>query len=410
MNSIEVVGVGKAYKAYAQKRGRALEWIGFPPQHQLHWVLRDIDFALGVGESVGIIGMNGAGKSTLLKIIAGVVQPTTGAVNRSGRLSALLELGMGFHPEFSGRQNVYMAGQLHGLTAHEVHQRMGEIEDFAEIGAYIDEPVRTYSSGMHVRLAFSVATALRPDVLIVDEALAVGDIYFQQKCFERLARFRQQGTTLLLVSHAMPTIVQMCDRAILLRKGELEFDGATKQATDLYQADVLLSLDKRRSDLAIEKDGGATAGNLTTSSAKLISVGTFDAKGQEAQTLFSESEAEIRITYRIERDIDDPHVGFKIRDRYGRVLFETNSYCMGITPGARKAGSTLTATFRFLMLLAAGDYTVTAGLANRGFAEGSFEEALSFEHEVHAFTVVHPSRAIRWTGAVNLRPTLTVGS
>jgi lipopolysaccharide transport system ATP-binding protein len=354
--------------------------------------------------------MNGAGKSTLLKIIAGVVQPTQGVVNRAGRLGALLELGMGFHPEFSGRENVYMAGQLQGLSALEVRQRMGEIEDFAEIGGYIDEPVRTYSSGMHVRLAFSVATALRPDVLIVDEALAVGDIYFQQKCFERLASFRKQGTTLLLVSHAMPTIVQMCDRAILLRKGDLEFDGSTKEATDLYQADVLISLDKRKSDLAVEKRGAGTAGNLTTTSATLTSVRTFDSAGQESQTLFSESEAEIRIAYRIERDLDDPHVGFKIRDRYGRVLFETNSYCMGITPGHRKAGAILTASFRFEMLLAAGDYTVTAGLANRGFAEGSFEEALSFEHDVHAFTVVHPAQAIRWLGAIHLRPTLSLSA
>jgi lipopolysaccharide transport system ATP-binding protein len=406
VNSIEVIGVGKAYKAYSRKRGRALEWLGFPAQHQLHWVLRNINLQLGTGESVGIIGMNGAGKSTLLKIIAGVVQPTQGVVNRAGRLGALLELGMGFHPEFSGRENVYMAGQLQGLSAHEVRQRMGEIEDFAEIGGYIDEPVRTYSSGMHVRLAFSVATALRPDVLIVDEALAVGDIYFQQKCFERLASFRKQGTTLLLVSHAMPTIVQMCDRAILLRKGDLEFDGSTKEATDLYQADVLVSLDKRKSDLAVEKRGAAI--NITTSSATLTSVRTFDSTGQETQTLFSESEVDLRIAYRIERDLDDPHVGFKIRDRFGRVLFETNSYCMGITPGPRKAGSILEASFRFTMLLAAGDYTVTAGLANRGFAEGSFEEALSFEHDTHAFTVVHPADSIRWSGAVNLRPDLSL--
>jgi lipopolysaccharide transport system ATP-binding protein len=356
--------------------------------------------------------MNGAGKSTLLKIIAGVVQPTRGVVNRVGRLAALLELGMGFHPEFSGRQNVLMAGQLQGLSASDVQRHMGEIEDFAEIGAYIDEPVRTYSSGMQVRLAFSVATAVRPEVLIVDEALAVGDIYFQQKCFERLASFREQGTTLLLVSHAIPTIVQMCDRVVLLRKGELAFDGSPKEATDLYQADVLISLDKRKDEMAVQPAASddRAAGSVKTSSATLLSVETFDDKGMANQTLFEDSTAEVRLRYRIERELDDPHVGFKIRDRFGRVLFETNSYCMRNRIGPRKPGDVLSASFRFAMLLAPGDYTLTAGLANRGFAEGSFEEALSFEHDVHAFTVVRPSGGAAWAGAINLRPTLSVGA
>ncbi len=411
MNSIEVIGIGKAYRAYPRKRGRALEWLGFPTQHQLHWVLRNINLQVDRGESVGIIGMNGAGKSTLLKIIAGVVQPTRGVVNRTGRLAALLELGMGFHPDFSGRQNVYMAGQLQGLSAQDVQRHMGAIEDFAEIGEYIDEPVRVYSSGMQVRLAFSVATALRPDVLIVDEALAVGDIYFQQKCFERLARFRELGTTLLLVSHAIGTVVQMCDRTVLLRKGEVAFDGSPKEATDLYQAEVLISLDKRRDDMSVAARGGAadaSAGSLRTPSASLASVRTFDEAGLETQTLFADSDAEIRLSYRIERDLDDPHIGFKIRDRFGRVLFETNSYCMRIPVGPKKTGETLAAAFRFPMLLAPGDYTVTAGLANRGFAEGSFEEALSFEHDVHAFTVVRPAGSAVWAGVVNLSPTLSV--
>ncbi len=373
MNSIDVTSVGKAYKTYPRKWGRAAEWLGFPPQHHVHWALKDVDLHVPPGETVGLIGMNGAGKSTLLKIIAGVTQATTGTVNRAGRLAALLELAMGFHPDFPGRQNVLMAGQLQGLSAEEVRRHMPEIEAFAEIGDYIDEPVRTYSSGMQVRLAFSVATAVRPDVLIVDEALAVGDIYFQQKCFERLAKFREQGTTLLLVSHSIGTIVQMCDRAVLLRRGEVAFDGSPKEATDMYQADVLLSLDKRQEEMAVATDGGAavrgSVGSITSASVTLLDARTFDEAGAEAQTLFADATADLRVRYRLERDLDDPHVGFKVRNRFGIVLFETNSYCMGTRFGPRRRGDTLAVSFRFPLLLAPGDYTVTVGFGNRGFDE-----------------------------------------
>ena len=411
MYSIETARLSKAYKSYPRKSGRVLEWLGFPPQHVRHWVLKDVSLQVSPGESVGIIGMNGAGKSTLLKIIAGVTKATEGEVRVNGRLAALLELGMGFHPEFPGRQNVYMAGQLQGLSVEEIHGLMPAIEAFAEIGEYIDEPVRTYSSGMQVRLAFSVATAMRPDILIVDEALAVGDIYFQQKCFERLARFREQGTTLLLVSHAIGTVVQMCDRVVLLREGELAYDGSPKAATDLYQADVLISLDKRKRELEVaapEQHAAGTPGSLTTASATLIEAGTFDEAGAATETFFGDSTLELRVKYQLARDLEDPHVGFKIRDRFGRVLFETNSYCMGQRIGPRAAGDAISVAFRFPVLLAPNDYTVTVGLANRGFAEGSFEEALSFEHDVHAFTVVRGSKSIVWSGSINLRPELTV--
>ncbi|MEZ0328930.1 MAG: ABC transporter ATP-binding protein, partial [Dissulfuribacterales bacterium] len=175
MSYLRVCNVSKAYKRYSKKSGRFLEWLGLGVHHDLVWVLRDISFEVQPGEAVGIIGVNGAGKSTLLKIITGIVKPTTGTIEVGGRVSALLELGMGFHPDFTGRENVYMAAQLKGMTREEVTERMQEIEAFAEIGDYIDQPVRVYSSGMQVRLAFSVATCVRPDILIVDEALSVGD-------------------------------------------------------------------------------------------------------------------------------------------------------------------------------------------------------------------------------------------
>ena len=201
MSALVVSNIGKAYKRYPGKWARVREWVTGRPGHQQTWVLRDVSFSVSLGEAVGIIGVNGAGKSTLLKIITGTTQPTEGNVRVQGRVAALLELGMGFHPDFTGRQNVFMAGQLLGLRVDEIAGRMSEIEAFAEIGGYIDRPVRLYSSGMQVRLAFSAATAVRPDILIVDEALSVGDAYFQHKSFERIRQYRQAGSTLLIVSH-----------------------------------------------------------------------------------------------------------------------------------------------------------------------------------------------------------------
>lgn len=237
MGGIVVSGLGKAYRQYPNRWSRLAEWV-LPfsrPRHTLHWVLRDISFHVESGEAVGIIGINGAGKSTLLKMITGTSQPTTGTVEVSGRISALLELGMGFHPEFTGRQNVFMAGQLLGLTADEIAVLMPEIEAFAGIGEYVDQPVRVYSSGMQVRLAFAVATAKRPDILIVDEALAVGDAAFQRKCFQRIEAFRVSGTTLLFVSHDIDTVKRLCNAAIFLKSGTIHKAGKAKDVCDSYE-------------------------------------------------------------------------------------------------------------------------------------------------------------------------------
>jgi lipopolysaccharide transport system ATP-binding protein len=207
-----------------------------PRRHHLHWVLQDIDFEIKPGESVGIVGVNGAGKSTLLKMITGTTQPTCGQIELEGRVAALLELGMGFHPDFTGRQNAFMAGQLLGMQVEEIEALMPQIEGFAEIGDAIDHPVRTYSSGMQMRLAFSVATARRPDILIVDEALSVGDAYFQHKSFERIRSFRKAGTTLLIVSHDRSAIQSICDSAILLENGRMAMHGKPEAVMDYYNA------------------------------------------------------------------------------------------------------------------------------------------------------------------------------
>ena len=236
MGYLRVNNIGKAFKRYAHKSGRLAEWFGLGVHHDSRWVLRDITFDVEPGESVGIVGVNGAGKSTLLKIITGTTRPTTGSVEAGGRISALLELGMGFHPEFTGRQNAYMGAQLQGLTVSEVDAKIREIEGFAEIGDYFDQPMRTYSSGMQVRLAFSVASCVRPEILIIDEALSVGDTYFQHKSFDRIRNFRDAGTTLLFVSHSPGAIKTLCDRAILLDQGGIQRDDAPDAVLDYYNA------------------------------------------------------------------------------------------------------------------------------------------------------------------------------
>ena len=238
MSEIQVVNLGKAYKTYPSQWARLAEWLipNSKPRHELKWVLTDISFHIKPGEALGVVGMNGAGKSTLLKILTGTTQATSGHLSATGRVAALLELGMGFHPDFTGRQNVYMAGQLLGLSMEELHTLMPSIEAFAEIGEYMDHPLRTYSSGMQMRLAFSVATAQRPDILIVDEALSVGDSYFQHKSFDRIRQFRKEGTTLLIVSHDRQSIQSVCDRAILLNKGNLVMEGPPEEVMDYYGA------------------------------------------------------------------------------------------------------------------------------------------------------------------------------
>lgn len=425
MGSIVVTKLGKAYRQYPSRWARLAEWLlpGSRPRHKLRWVLRDIDFSIAPGESVGLIGVNGAGKSTLLKLITGTAQPTEGQVALQGRVAALLELGMGFHPDFTGRQNAIMSGQLLGMRVEDVQALMPEIEAFAEIGEHLDQPVRVYSSGMQVRLAFAVATCVRPDILIVDEALAVGDVFFQQKCFARIERFVAAGTTLLFVSHSAGTVLNICDRCIFLRNGAVAFDGLPSDALDLYQAELLTRLDQAPDAIRVqhaapapEADGPAPVagrtplsgktGSIATAAADCVGVRLFDAQGSERTTLLADQQATLQIDYLLHQDVADPHVGFKIRNRYGVVLFETNSYCMRRAPGPRAAGAVLSARFSLPLSLFPDEYTITVGLGAGGHGEGSFDKVLNYLHEVHSFTVAPNPDAIVWSGLVNLHPQL----
>ena len=426
MGSITVTSLGKAYKQYHQHWSRLAEWL-IPfgrNRHTLKWVLKDINFTITPGEAVGLIGINGAGKSTLLKLITGTSSPTTGHIGVTGRVAALLELGMGFHPDFTGRQNVVIAGQLQGLAVEEIARLMPQIEAFAEIGSYIDEPVRVYSSGMQMRLAFSVATCVRPDILIVDEALAVGDVFFQQKCFERIGEFTRDGTTLLFVSHSATTVLSTCTRCLLLRQGALAFDGSPKEAIDLYQADLLhgangafalsdptkLPTAQSEHDLDQVVDLTTTAcvtggtGSVVTPLAQCLAVRFTGLDGKPINAIVSDQQVRLNVVFRMLQASKDPHVGFKIRNRFGEVLFETNSYCMNMRLGAVEGNAALAVEFAFVMNLFPGEYTITVGLASGGYGEGSFEEILSHLHDVLAFAVIPNPDAITWAGQVNLNP------
>lgn len=252
-HAIVVSCLSKCFHIYDTPRDRLLQMLarGRRQYYREFWAMRDVSFTIGKGETVGIVGRNGSGKSTLLQLICGTLNPTGGEVQTHGRIAALLELGSGFNPEFSGRENVYMNAAVLGLSREETEARFAEIEAFAEIGEFIDQPVKTYSSGMMVRLAFAVAINVDAQVLIVDEALAVGDELFQRKCYARIEALKQKGATILFVSHSGGTVIELCDRALLLDRGELLLDGQPKQVVGQYQK-LLYSPSDRLEELKAE--------------------------------------------------------------------------------------------------------------------------------------------------------------
>ena len=361
MAQLRVRNLGKAYKRYARKRGRLLEWLGAAPQHELRWVLRDVTFDVNAGEAVGIVGSNGAGKSTLLKIVAGTTHATEGAVEADGSISALLELGIGFHSDFTGRENVFMAGSIRGFAPERIAELMPEIEAFAEIGDYIDQPLRTYSSGMQMRLAFSVATVTRPDILIVDEALSVGDAYFAHKSFDRIRRFREEGTTLLFVSHSPGAVKTLCDRAILLDHGKLVRDDTPDAVLDYYNAMISV----QEADFAIRQAEGETGRATTRSGTSAARIRTVDllTNGVPVRALRSGDKATIRIEVEMAQDLPELTAGILIRDRMGNDVFGTNTFHCGAPQRDLRRGQPVTVDFRFDALrLGAGSFSITAAL------------------------------------------------
>ena len=385
MSVVSIHNLGKAYKLYPHQRARLQEWV-FPwakPKHQLKWILQDVNLTLEPGESVGIVGVNGAGKSTLLKMIAGTTQPTTGRVDIQGRISALLELGMGFHPDFTGRENVLMAGQLMGYRETDILRVMNEIEAFAGIGEYIDQPLRVYSSGMQMRLAFSVATAIRPDILIVDEALSVGDARFQVKCYKRIAEFQRQGTTLMLVSHSPEAVVKHCERALLIKDHRVVLDGPSRMVTNRY-LDELFGKDSIGSvtteQLGAVAQFGTGAEDVFHThpgyceeehrwghgGAAILDYLTLAGGEEYPSRLESNIPSEFYFKVRFDSDFDEVVPGFLIKTIEGIFLYGTNSFLSteGRVSVSARAGDVKVFKFSLPMMLNEGYYLVSFGISS----------------------------------------------
>jgi len=404
MGKIVVRGLGKAYKQYPSRWSRLREWV-IPwgaNRFTLKWVLKDLNFSIAPGEALGIIGINGAGKSTLLKMIVGTVGPTQGTIETSGSVAALLELGMGFHADFTGRQNVYMAGQLLGLTVQEINELMPEIESFAEIGDYLDKPVRVYSSGMQMRLAFSVATARRPDILIIDEALSVGDAYFQHKSFSRIREFRELGTTLLIVSHDKAAIQSICDKAILLNDGNLEMEGKPEDVMDFYNAMLA-----DRENLSIKQVLDSESGILKTVSGSgevtLINAILCDTEGKSLEVVRVGQKVSLKVVAECHQLINELVVGYLIKDRLGHVIFGTNTHHTQDATGSMQPGQKVEYIFNFDANLGVGSYSISIALHEQDTHIGKNYE---WKDKALMFTVINTSED-EFVGVNWMPPTIT---
>jgi lipopolysaccharide transport system ATP-binding protein len=335
--AIEVKDISKLYRLYPGQRARVLEWFSFGKKkyHHPFWALKNVDLTLHKGKALGIIGPNGSGKSTLLKLIAGTSSPTSGSIKVNGTVAALLELGAGFHPEFSGRQNIRMNAQIFGLSEKEIDGIMDDVIDFSELDRFIDMPVKTYSSGMYARLGFSVASHLYPDILIVDEALSVGDTYFQRKCLDRIIFFREQGRTIIFVSHIMPVVQRFCDEVIWLQEGEIRMSGTAEKVIKSYD---MWSLSKQERHLNKKVSGHSKSDQQKreykvldeswgTGEAKLIHVEMLNEKGEPTWTFNRhERNVTLRMHYYAYERIETPIVGINFHRIDGIYIFGTSNH------------------------------------------------------------------------------------
>ncbi|MGE1084310.1 ABC transporter ATP-binding protein [Pseudomonas shirazensis] len=361
MTLLSVSNVGKAYRSYRSEWQRIARWFFLPVNASSeHWVLKHISFSIQAGEAIGLVGQNGAGKSTLLKMITGTLQPTEGKVHVNGRIAAILELGMGFNSELTGRQNAYHAAGLMGFRTEQIDGVIDDIEAFAEIGEYFDQAVRTYSSGMQMRVAFSVATAFRPEILIIDEALSVGDSYFQHKSFGRIKEYQAAGTTLLIVSHDRGAIQALCNRAILLDGGTVIKDGPPEEVMDYYNAIIA---QKENAIVEVQTLADGTVQTRSGSGkASIDSVALHNTEGAPVEYISVGEDVCLSIKVKVNAPLPELVVGYVIKDRLGQDVYGTNTYHLQCPQTDLSEGSELNYRFRFAANLGVGSYSVAIAL------------------------------------------------
>lgn len=387
--AIKVEHLSKMYKLYDKPSDRFKEALGLTKKklYAEHYALDDVNFDVKVGETVGIIGTNGSGKSTILKIITGVLNPTGGSVTVNGRISALLELGAGFNMEYTGIENIYLNGTMIGFSREEIDAKMQDILDFADIGEFVNQPVKTYSSGMFVRLAFAVAINIEPEILIVDEALSVGDVFFQSKCFKKFEEFKKMGKTILIVSHDLGSISKYCDRVILLNKGKKAAEGSPKKIVDLFKkllVGVNIDEDDESSEnstavAAVDDDSVDTRwkDNYTINpkineygnrKAEIIDFAIIDENGVYTSSIMKGTSFKIRSKVKFNESVVDPIFTYTFKTIKGTDITGTNTMFEKVSVGTTKPGDVYVATFEQDMSLQGGEYLLS--ISCTGFVEG----------------------------------------
>ena len=376
--AIQVKHLDKMYKLYNKPSDRLRETLGFKVPVREHYALRDVNFQVERGETVGIIGTNGSGKSTILKIITGVMNPTAGEVKVDGRISALLELGAGFNMEYTGIENVYLNGTMMGFSKEEVDARLQDILDFADIGDFVYQPVKSYSSGMFVRLAFAVAINIDPEILIVDEALSVGDVFFQAKCYRKFEEFKKMGKTILFVSHDLSSISRYCDRVILLNKGVKLEEGSPKQMVDMYKQ-LLVGQDPAKAEEKKEEQKESWSQQFQvnpnmleygTKLAEIVDFAVLDDKDRCTNTIEKGSSFRIRMKVVFHQDIQEPIMAYTFKDIKGTEITGTNTLFEKKSVEHSQAGDSCTVTFEQEMFLQGGEYLLSFGCT--GYKNGEF--------------------------------------
>ncbi len=403
--ALKIEGLGKAFREFSMEWQRMLGWFGINYRAASEaWVLRDINFQVFAGECVGIVGQNGAGKSTLLKLVTGTLRPSEGSIQVTGRIAAILELGMGFNQDLTGRENARYTAGLMGMSPVQIEAVMPEVEAFAEIGDYFDQPVRTYSSGMQVRVAFSVVTAVRPEILIIDEALSVGDAYFGHKCMARIRQFRDEGTTLLFVSHDPSAVQSLCDRAILLDRGRLVMDGIPSEVMDYYNA-----LISERENVSVEVKHLANGAAQTVSGsgeAVLESIALFNAAGDPVEFVNVGEAVELRVRARICGPIPRLVFGYMIKDRLGQPVFGTNTYYTEQVLEGLEAGQRVEYRVAFQMNFGPGSYSISTALCS---TETHLVNNYEWRDLALIFTVANQNR-VQFIGSAWVPPTIEVST